>query len=140
MSRPLRRVAAVLVATPLVVGVLGMGSFGGRDAAAPLADVHARLVDVDGNAVDVTRLTVGGDVTLDGDLGRGRLRVPLDRIARIDVVPTRDDRDRLRATVTLRDGAPVTLVLRSATTFYGQVPSGAFQLRARDVRSVEIVR
>ncbi len=140
MGRSLRRVAAVLVATPLVVGVLGMGSFGGRDAAAPLADVHARLVDVDGSGIDVTHLTVGGDVTLDGDLGRGRLRVPLDRIARIDVAPTRDDRDRLRATVTLRDGPPVTLVVRSATTFYGQVPSGAFQLRARDVRSVEIVR
>ena len=31
----------------------------------------------------------------------------------------------------------MTLTVRSSTTFYGQVPSGAYQIRARDLRSVE---
>ena len=135
-ARPMRlEVVAIL---PLVLGLLGMGAMGGRDAAAPLTDVRARLIDVDGAQVDVTHLTVGGDTTLDGDVGRGRLRIPLERVTRIDVTGASEERERLRATVTLREGPPVTLGLRAATTFYGQLPSGAFQIRARDLRSVEI--
>ncbi len=125
---------------PLVLCLLGMGAMGGRDAAAPLTDVHAHLTDVDGAQIDVTHLTVGGDTTIEGDLGRGRLRVPLERVTRVDVAPAPLDRDRLRAVVTLREGPPATLMLRASTTFYGQTPSGAFQIRARDVRSVELAR
>lgn len=131
---PLRLVAML----PVVLGLLGMGAMGGRDAGAPLADVHAQLTDVDGARIDVTHLTVGGDTTIDGDVGRGRLRIPLDRVVRIDVAPTADDRERVRATVTLREGPPAVLTLRAGTTFYGQMASGAFQIRARDLRSVEL--
>ena len=46
----------------------------------------------------------------------------------------------MRAEVTLREGAPVTLSLRSSTTFYGQLPSGAYQIRARDLRAVEFAQ
>jgi hypothetical protein len=137
LRRPLRFAAGI----PLVLGILGMGALGGgRDASAPLTDVRARLVDVDGTQTDVSHLTIGGETTLDGDVGRGRLRIPLERIARIELAAGGDDRDRLRATVTLREGAPVTVALRSSTTFYGQMPSGAFQIRARDLRSVELAR
>ncbi|HXJ34640.1 MAG TPA: hypothetical protein VMS22_11470 [Candidatus Eisenbacteria bacterium] len=137
MQRALRLVAGV----PILLGILGMGALGGgRDAAAPQEDVRARLVDVDGAQVEVTHLSVGGDTTLEGELGRGRLRVPFSRIERIELASESKDRDRMRATVTLREGAPVTLVLRSSTTFYGQLASGAYQVRARDLRSVEIGR
>jgi hypothetical protein len=51
--------------------------------------------------------------------------------------PVSSERDRMRAEVTLREGEPVTLTVRSAMTFYGQVPGGAYQIRARDLRSVE---
>jgi hypothetical protein len=117
---------------------LGMGGLGGgRDAGQPLRDVRGTFVDVDGNRVAASHVTVGGDVVLEGDLGRGHLRVPLDQVARIALAPA-DERDRVRAELTLRAGEPVTLLLRSSTTFYGQVPSGAYQIRARDLRSVEL--
>ncbi|MGH7893244.1 MAG: hypothetical protein ACREQL_01165, partial [Candidatus Binatia bacterium] len=68
MPRALRLVAAV----PCLFGILGMGALGGgRDAGAPLVDVHARLTDVDGGHVEVTHLSIGGDTTLEGELGRG---------------------------------------------------------------------
>ena len=137
LRRPLRLAAGI----PVLLGILGMGALGGgRDASAPLTDVRARLVDVDGTQTDVSHLTIGGEATLDGDVGRGRLRIPLERIARIELAGGGDDRDRLRATVTLREGEPVTVSLRSSATFYGQMPSGAFQIRARDLRSVELAR
>jgi len=122
----------------LGLATLGMGGFGGgRDAGQPLRDVRGTFVDVDGTRVAVSHVTVGGDVVLEGDLGRGRLRVPLDQVSRIALTPA-DERDRVRADLTLRAGEPVTLLLRSSTTFYGQVPSGAYQIRARDLRSVEL--
>jgi hypothetical protein len=122
----------------LGVALCGMGGLGGgRDTAGPMRDVRATFVDVDGNRVAVDHVTVGGDVVLEGDLGRGRLRVPLDQVTRIQLAPA-DAKDRVRADLTMRAGEPVSLVLRSSTTFYGQVPSGAYQIRARDLRSVDL--
>jgi hypothetical protein len=135
VARALRLTAGV----PVLAGILGMGALGGsHDPGAPVRDVHGRLTDVDGAQVEVTHLTAGGDTTLEGELGRGRLRIPFERIDRIELAPEHDDHDRMRATVTLHDGGPVTLVLRSSTTFYGQLPSGAYQVRARDLRSVDV--
>jgi len=126
----------------LGLGILGMGALGGggRDAGLPAKEFKATLTDADGTRVDVTRTTVGGDTSLEGDLGRGRLRVPFDGIAHIRLEPTKEDRDRVKAEITLREGAPVTLTVRSSTTFYGQTPSGAFQIRARDLRAVDFAQ
>jgi hypothetical protein len=125
----------------LALGTMGMGSLGGggRDAGAPLRDYRVTFTDVDGTQVTADHVSAGGDTTLEGDMGRGRLRVPFDNITRIDLAPD-GERDRLRAEVQLREGSPVTLSLRSSTTFYGQIPSGAYQIRARDLRSVAFAR
>ena len=45
--------------------------------------------------------------------------------------------DPVRAQVQLREGEPVTLTVRSSTTFYGQTPGGAYQIRARDLKAVD---
>jgi len=132
-----RRTERALAAAALATALLGMGSFGGREPGAPVRDFRATFVDVDGVSVAADHVSCGGDTTLEGDLGRGRLRVPFENIARVDLGREATDRDALRATVTLREGSPVALTVRSSTTFYGQIPSGAYQIRARDLRSVE---
>jgi hypothetical protein len=119
---------------------MGMGGFGGgRDQGLPARDFKAVLTDVDGHRMEVTRVTAGGDVSLEGELGRGRLRVPFDNIARI-TFKAADERDRVRADVELREGEPVALTVRSSTTFYGKVPGGAYQIRARDLKTIELVQ
>lgn len=119
--------------------MLGMGAMGGGNGGGmPARDFRAALTDADGTHVEVNRLTVGGEISLEGDYGRGRLKVGFDQIARIAIVAAGADRDRLQAVVTLREGEPVTLVLRSSTTFYGQTGSGAYSIRARDLRAVEL--
>jgi hypothetical protein len=121
----------------LSVGLLGMGGFGGnREEGLPARDFHAIFTDVDGTRLEVNRVTAGGDASLEGELGRGRLRVPFDNIARITFKPA-EERDRMRADIQLREGEPVTLTVRGATTFYGKIPGGAFQIRARDVKAVD---
>jgi hypothetical protein len=131
---------AVLIACASLA-LMGMGGFGGsRESEAPARDFRATFTDADGARMDVTRVTAGGDTSVEGDLGRGRLRVPFDNIVRITIQPSKTERDRVRAEVQLREGEPVVLTLRSSTTFYGRVPGGAYQIRARDLTSVEFAR
>ena len=117
--------------------LMGMGGLGGGREEAPARDFHATLTDVDGTRIEVERITTGSSAMLEGELGRGRLRIPFDNIERIELKPAGTERDRILAEVKLRQGDPVTLTLRSSTTFYGRIPSGAYQIQARDLRSVE---
>lgn len=129
----------MLAVTLLSVGLLGMGSMGGtRDSGLPARDFRATLVDVDGTRMTVERFTAGGDTSVEGELGRGRLRIPFDNVKEIRFERVGGDRDRVRAEVVLREGDPVTVTTRGSTTFYGQTPGGAYQIRARDLRSIEL--
>jgi hypothetical protein len=138
MGDSARSALCALAIVLLAPGVMGMGGFGGgREEGLPARDFRATLTDVDGTRMDVTQVTSSGDASLEGELGRGRLRIPFDNIARITFQPAENDRDRVRADVQLREGAPVTLTLRSSTTFSGRTPGGAYQIRARDLKSVD---
>jgi hypothetical protein len=134
LGRPVVRATFLAV---LALALTGMGGLGGTREEAPARDFRATFTDVDGAHIDVGRVTTGTDTTLEGDLGRGRLRIPFDSIERITFKPSGTERDRILADVKLREGEPVTITLRSSTTFYGRVPSGAYQIRARDLRAVE---
>ena len=50
-----------------------------------MRDFHATFIDVDGTGVSADHVSCGGGTTLEGDLGRGRLRIPFENIARIDL-------------------------------------------------------
>ena len=90
----------------LALGPMGMGGFGGgRETGLPQREFRATFTDVDGTRVEATRVTAGGDTNLEGEIGRGRLRVPFDNIERIRFEPAGEDRDRIKAVVVLRDGA-----------------------------------
>ena len=131
-----KRVLAVGV---LSLGLLGMGGFGGnRDSGLPARDFRAVLTDADGTRMEVDRFTAGGEASLEGELGRGRLRVPFDNVRSIAFERVDGERERVRARITLREGEPVSLMVRGSTTFYGQTPGGASQIRARDLRSIEV--
>jgi len=133
-----KRLLAVAV---LSLGLLGMGGMGGnRDSGLPARDFRAVLTDVDGTRMQVERLTAGGDTSIEGELGRGRLRIPFDNLTSLRFEPIGAERDRVRAEAALRQGDPVSVTVRGSTTFYGQTPGGAYQIRARDLRSIELVQ
>jgi len=129
---PVIRLFPILVClSPLL---LGMGTSGGRDMIHPVADFHATLADADGTKVQVNRLNIGGDVQLEGDMGRGTLRIAFDNIKSIDFAP--ESHDYSRATVHLKSGESVTLRVRNSLMIYGQTNVGLYQIRARDLQSV----
>jgi len=137
-----RRTARWVGLGALGLGLLGMGALGGggREGGLQMRDFHATFTDIDGTRVEVSHTTAGGETSVEGDIGRGRLRVPFDNITRIHLEPAGQDRDHVRAEITLREGEPVTLNVRASTTFYGQTPSGAYQIRARDLRAVDFAQ
>src|SRR5262249_54629128 len=92
---------SIVVATLVGVaclGLMGMGALGGGREEAPARDFHAVLTDADGTRIDADRVTTGASASLDGDLGRGRLRIPFDNIERVTFKPA-TDHDRVVADV-----------------------------------------
>jgi len=114
--------------------LLGMGTTGGKDVIQPAMDFRATLVDKDGTTVDVHRLNIGGDVQLEGDMGRGTLRIAFENIKSVEFAA--DSHDFSRATIHLKNGDTVTLRVRNSLTIYGQTPVGLYQIRARDLQSI----
>jgi hypothetical protein len=126
-------VPALWLVTP--GGSFGMGMTGGRDVINPAIDFKATLTDKDGVKVGCDRLNIGGDVQLEGDMGRGSLRIAFENIRRIDFGG--DSRDYRTATVQLKNGRSVSLKIRNSLTFYGQTAVGLYQIRARDLQSID---
>ena len=114
--------------------LLGMGTSGGRDVIHPVMDFRAALVDRDGVKVEVNRLNIGGEVQLEGDMGRGNLRIAFDNIQSVEFAA--ESHDYSRATVHLKSGDSVSLRVRNSLMIYGQTGVGLYQIRARDLQSI----
>ncbi len=121
----------LVAAAPLL---LGLGSTGGRDVIHPAVDFRATLVDKDGVSVEVNRLNISGEVQLEGDMGRGNLRIPFDNITSVDFAS--ESHDFSKATIHLKNGESATLRVRNSLMIYGQTTVGIYQIRARDLRSI----
>lgn len=122
----------LLAATPLLTG---MGGTGAKDVIQPPIDFQAGVVDRDGTKVSLNRVNIAGRVELEGDLGKGNLRIPFDSIDTIEFQS--EDRDRVTARVHLKRGEDVQLKVRNSLTFHGQTAVGLYEIRARDLQRIE---
>ncbi len=120
----------------LSVGLIGMGSVGKQEVRS-----HTRAVftDRDGTRVQAEHVTAGGTTEISGDLGRGTLRVPFDDITSLTFEGSAERGDRA-VTIQLRNGESVSMSVRGSLSFHGQTAVGAYEIRARDLRAVELTR
>ena len=132
-SRYVGTAAYLLMLSASTPFLLALGSTGGRDVIHPAVDFRATLVDKDGVSVDVNRLNIGGDVQLEGDMGRGNLRIQFDNIASVEF--TSASHEFSQTIVHLKNGDSVNLRVRNSLMIYGQTNVGIYQIRARDLRS-----
>lgn len=123
--------AWVVLALPLV----GMGVLGGNSGT-PERNYHGAFVDRDGTRVEASWIQAGGELALSGELGRGTLRIPFDNIR--NVAFSGGGREPLQARVELREGESVDVRIRSSLSFSGRTPVGLYQVRARDLKAVEL--
>ena len=131
VRRLLGSIAIVCLAAPL----LGMGMLGGGGQTALERNYQGTFVDRDGTKVEGKWINAGGELALSGELGRGDLRISFDSIK--SVTFSGDPAKNLVAKVTLRKGEAVDLRVRSSLAFSAQTDLGLYQIRARDLQSVE---
>jgi len=98
-------------------------------------DYRVTLTDRDGTRVECSRFTAGGSLQLEGNMGRGYLRIPFANIDRVEF--TGENRDHSQAMVRLKGGDTVTLSVRNSLTFYGHTSLGVYQIRARDLKQID---
>jgi len=127
----------------LVVAIFltGMGNLGG----APVGtvpkveeEIKAKVTDQSGVVTALEHFSLDGQTVIEGERGNGSVTIQLHDIATLTMRPS-EEKDKISATIKLKDGQEVQLQLRKRLFFNGSTGYGAFVIRAVDVKLIEIL-
>lgn len=116
---------------------MGMGGLGGQpEGTIPETDVRiqANIKDRSGIVTSLNQFSMDGKTYLDAWRGQGKLTIPFQHIDTISFGKVKGDEVEVDAT--LKSGNVMTLTIRSRAQFYGSTGFGAFQIKSRDVSSI----
>lgn len=117
---------------------MGMGGLGGQpEGTVPETEVRiqAEIQDRTGTKTNLNQFSMDGKTFLDAWRGQGKLTIPFQHIDTIAFGELKGDEVTVDAK--LKSGAVMTLTVRSRSQFYGSTGFGAFQIKARDVSSID---
>ena len=117
---------------------MGMGGLGGQpEGTVPETDIRiqAEIKDRDGISTTLNQFSMDGETFLDALRGQGRLTVPFQHIDTVTFTEIRDE--ELKVDVKFKSGNVMTLAILSDAQFYGSTGFGAFQIKAKDVYSID---
>ncbi|MBE0577421.1 MAG: hypothetical protein IH613_16190 [Desulfuromonadales bacterium] len=117
---------------------MGMGDLGGQPKGiVPETDVpiQAEIKDHKGITTSLEQFSMDGETYLDAWRGQGKLTIPFQNI---DTLSFRELKgDEVKVDVKLKAGEIMSLTVRSRAKFYGSTGFGAFQIKSRDVDSID---
>ncbi len=127
--------AAVLLLTGPQAGE-AMDAFG-EDAPTlripiPALNYRMRVTDTDLTVFEVTSASIDGHIYLSGTLGKAKVSVPFDKIAKVNF--DRGEGTDLHAIVTLKDGSQQTLDVNGSSPCYGEASFGNVTIPLKDLR------
>jgi hypothetical protein len=134
MKRGLTLILLMMIALPC----FGMGGLGGSpEGTVPETDVRiqADLKDRDGISTSLNQFSMNGNTFLETLRGQGQLTIPFQHIDTVTFSEVRDE--ELKVDVKLKSGNVMTLAIVSDAEFYGSTGYGAFQIKAKDVYSID---
>ena len=134
MKRGLILLLLMLITLPC----MGMGGLGGSpEGTVPETDVPIRadLKDRDGISTSLNQFSMNGKTFLDTLRGQGQLTIPFQQIDTVTFSEVRDE--ELKVDVKLKSGNVMTLAIVSDAEFYGSTGYGAFQIKAKNVYSID---
>ena len=134
MKRGLNLLLLIMIALPC----MGMGGLGGSpEGTVPETDVRisADLKDRDGISTSLNQFSMNGNTFLETLRGQGQLTIPFQHIDTVTFTEVRDE--ELKVDVKLKSGNVMTLAVVSDAEFYGSTGYGAFQIKAKDVYSID---
>lgn len=134
MKRGLILLLLLMISLPC----MGMGGLGGApDGTVPETDVRiqADLKDRDGITTSLNQFSMNGNTFLETLRGQGQLTIPFQHIDTVTFSEVRDE--ELKVDVKLKSGNVMTLAIVPDADFYGSTGYGAFQIKAKDVYSID---
>jgi hypothetical protein len=117
---------------------MGMGGLGGQpEGSVPETDVRiqANVTDRSGINTSLNQFSMDGKTYLDAWRGQGKLTIPFQHIETISFGEIKGDEVKVEAK--LKSGNVLTLAVRARALFYGSTGFGAFQIKSRDVASID---
>ncbi len=135
MKRGLLAICILLIA----LICMGMGGLGGHpEGSVPETDVRiqAELQDRSGTSINLNQFSMDGKTYLVAWQGQGKLTIPFQHIDTITFEEAKGESVVIAAK--LKSGTVKTLKIRSRAQFYGSTGYGAFQIRSKDVYSINI--
>ncbi len=135
MARKAWMPLSLLCSLPLLLG-MGFGdSQGPTRIPEPQSNYRVLLVDQEGVRVELTEFSVDGQTFVMGGLGQGQVAVPLEKVRAVDIV---NQDGKLKAKISLAQGAPVDLELDGNLKATGRTSYGNFRIPLSEVRRVEV--
>jgi len=134
----MKRGAKFLLLLMVAFLCMGMGGLGGHpEGTVPETEVHiqADIKDRDGISTNLNQFSMNGKTFLDALRGQGQLTIPFQHIDTITFSEVR--KEELKVDVKLKSGAVMTLTIHTDAKFYGSTGFGAFQIKAKDVYSID---
>ena len=135
---PMKSLLLLLVAA---IFLTGMGNLGG----APVGtvpeveeEIKAKVTDQSGVVTTLEHFSLDGQTVIEGDRGNASVTIQLRDIDTLTLRPA-DVKDKISATIKLKDGKEVQLQLRKRLIFNGSTGYGAFVIRAVDVQLIQIL-
>jgi len=137
----LPRVALLLIALLLPTGALAMGDLTGEGAVTripePALDYRVRVTDTEMNQFEVVKASFQGHIHLSGTVGKARVSVPFDKIAKVIFEPM--EGGDVLAVVTLASGRQQALTVDGSTPCFGLADFGNVSIRLLDLRDAEFL-
>lgn len=135
------RTAATILLLLAAVILTGMGGVGGvPEGAIPETkeNIRARVLDRQGIRTDLQRFSLDGKTFLSAARGSGSVTIPFGEILSIDFEDPSGN--GIPVQVQLARGEKVSLQMERGAIFHGSTGYGSFQIRARDLRRIELPR
>jgi hypothetical protein len=115
-----------------------MGGMGGQPAGTvPETDVRiqATVVDRSGASIALNQFSMDGKTYLDAWHGQGKLTIPFQQIDTVSFGKVGGS--AVPVEVKLKSGNVMQLALQSRSSFYGSTGFGAYQVKARNLATID---
>ncbi|MFO7718474.1 MAG: hypothetical protein ACQESV_04755 [Thermodesulfobacteriota bacterium] len=137
LPSPLARLLPALLVVAFVLVLSGMGGGGSkivRDVPEPDRSFTVEIRDVAARTYTVENFSIEGVTYLPSQLGKAKLGIDFERIARVDMLKQGSN---FTARIRFRDNTRQEVQLDPETTFTGQSKWGPIELRIEDISSLE---
>ena len=126
---------ALLLSLPLLMAMGIGGSEAPPRLPAPPVNDLVTLTDQGGTRVELSHFSIEGVGLVSGEMGRGDLAVPLEKVRSVELRQTDGE---LRAELTLSDGKSVRVTVKGDLQATGKTDFGNYRIPLGEVSRIEI--